>query len=74
MLPPSHKEITNFKMKWGQTHSGITAELGYSIRHSQSDELLMEDFFWIEKDKKWYNKHCSFFTKREQEIADFLCS
>ena len=65
-------DIKKFKEDWGQTHSGVTAELGYSRKHDESDGLLMEDFFWIEKDKRWYNKHASMFTEKEQRIADYL--
>jgi hypothetical protein len=46
--------------------------LGYDYSHSASDELLMIDYFWITKDKKWYNKCSSLFTIKEQEIANFL--
>lgn len=69
---PTEKEIQEFKENWGQTHSHVTAELGYSKKHSESDELLTEDYFWIEADKKWYNRCASMFSEREQEIADYL--
>ncbi len=68
----SDYDIKQFKEDWGQKHSEITAELGYSIRHNESDELLMEDYFWVETDKKWYNKHASMFTEKEQRIANHL--
>jgi len=68
----SDVEIEEWKENWGQTHSGITAELGYSRKHNESDGLLMEDYFWVEKDKRWYNRHASGFTPREQAIADYL--
>ena len=68
----SDADIKKFKEDWGQTHSGVTAELGYPRSHEQSDGLLMDDYFWIEKDKKWYNKHASMFTEKEQRIADHL--
>jgi hypothetical protein len=67
-------EIREFKKNWGQTHSEITSNLGMSRKHSESDELLMHDYFWVEADKKWYNKCASLFTEREQEIADHLRS
>ena len=70
----TNEEILDFKKTWGQSHSEITANLGYSKSHSKSDELLVDDYFWIEKDKKWYNKCASMFTEREQEIADYLCN
>ena len=66
------EDIVQFKKDWGQTHSGVTAELGYPRSHEESDGLLMEDFFWIEKDKRWYNKCASGFTEKEQRIADYL--
>jgi len=66
------EEIAQWKKDWGQTHSEITAELGYPRSHAESDGLLMEDYFWVEKDKRWYNRHASMFTPREQAIADYL--
>jgi hypothetical protein len=68
----SDVEIEEFKEKWGQYHNEVTASLGYPLSHSKSDELLMEDYFWIEEDKMWYNKSASMFTPREQAIADYL--
>jgi len=68
------KDIQNFKENWGQTHSEITSNLELSGKHSESDELLIEDYFWIEADKKWYNKHSSLFTEQEQKIANYLRS
>jgi hypothetical protein len=32
----------------------------------------MNDYFWLEDEKMWYPKIASIFTKREQEIADYL--
>jgi hypothetical protein len=68
----SDVEIEEWKEKWGQSHSEITANLEYPRSHAQSDELLMEDYFWIEKNKRWYNRCASTFTDREQAIADYL--
>jgi hypothetical protein len=68
----SDVEIEEWKEKWGQSHSEITANLGYPKSHSLSDELLIDDYFWVEKDKRWYNKCASMFTDREQAIADYL--
>jgi hypothetical protein len=69
----SDAEIREFKFKWGQSHVSICTNLGYPYEHSQSDELLMEDYFYIETDHKWYPKASSFYnTPREQAIADFL--
>jgi hypothetical protein len=69
-LEPSDEEIEKFKEDWGQSHRGICAEL--SIPEDGSDELLMDDYFWIPNDEIWCNKHASMFTPREQQIADFL--
>jgi hypothetical protein len=66
------KDIQEFKDNWGQTHSEITSNLGLSRRHSESDEMLCEDYFWIEADKKWYNRFASLFTEKEQKIANYL--
>ena len=63
-------EIKAFKKTWGQSHSNACAELGYSKK--TSDDLLMLDFFWVDEDRKWYNKESSLFTEREQQIADYL--
>lgn len=68
----SDAEILNFKEEWGQSHSEICSALGYSKKHSESDDLLMLDFFWIKADRTWYNKNASMFTPREQQIADYL--
>jgi len=65
-------EIDDFKKKWGQTHSEITANLGYPKSHTDSDELLMVDFFWSDSDCKWYPKCASLYTEKEQAIADLL--
>jgi hypothetical protein len=70
MKPISKEEIKEFKENWGQTHSEICANLDYSIKGS--DELLILDYFWVDADKKWYNKNASLFTEREQEIANYL--
>jgi hypothetical protein len=66
----SEQEIKEFKENWGQSHSELCANLGYSEK--ESDDIIMLDFFWIEADKKWYNKCASLFTEREKEIADYL--
>jgi hypothetical protein len=66
----SDLEVEEFKKNWGQTHGEVCNELGYNKK--TSDDLLMMDFFWIDADKKWYNKESSLFTPREQAIADYL--
>lgn len=65
-----YKKVNKFKEDWGQTHSEVCANLGYD--EEGSDELLMEDFFWHEKDQKWYNKEASSFTTEEEIIAQWL--
>jgi len=64
------EEIQDFKEEWGQSHEEVCACLGYDP--DGSDDLLKEDYFWNENDQKWYNKESSFFSEREQEIADYL--
>jgi hypothetical protein len=64
------EEIADFKKEWGQSHSEICSCLGYD--ESDSDDILMLDYFWIEADKIWCNKNASGFTEREQDIADYL--
>ena len=70
LSPFTDEEIQEFKEEWGQSHSEICSNLGYSKRGS--DELLIIDYFWIEKMKQWYPKNNSCYTEREQEIADYL--
>lgn len=64
--------MKNFKNDWGQTHSEITANLDYPKSHAKSDELLMEDYFWLEDNKQWYPKISGGYSERDQEIADYL--
>ena len=67
-------EIEEFKENWGQSQGEITSELGFPESHAKSDDLIIAtgNYFWDEKDKKWYNKCASMFTEREQAIADYL--
>jgi len=64
------KEIDKWKEDWGQTHEEICSNLGYD--EEDSDDLLMDDYFWDQEDEKWYNKHSSTMTEEEEKIADFL--
>jgi hypothetical protein len=48
--------IKAFLKEWGQKQGEITANLGYPKSHSESDELLMEDYFFLEGKKQWYPK------------------
>jgi hypothetical protein len=59
-----------FKNKWGQSHETICANLGYD--HDTADELLLDDYFWLEDTQEWYPKDSSFYTKEEEKIADKL--
>jgi hypothetical protein len=69
-LDPSDEEIETFKKEWGQSHGEICANL--DIPEDGSDEYLMDDYFWIDNDEIWCNKHASMFSSRDQKIADFL--
>jgi|WetSurSiteA1Bulk_404760.scaffolds.fasta_scaffold283933_2 hypothetical protein len=64
------KEIEDFKKEWGQTHEEICFNLGYDTE--DSDDLLMDDYFFYSYTNQWYPKCSSFYTETEQEIADFL--
>lgn len=66
------KQIEEFLKTQGQSHSAITAELGLGRSHNDSDEILMEDYFYLEKRKQWYSKDSSMYGNTEQAIADFL--
>jgi hypothetical protein len=72
----SDVEVKEWKENWGQSHGEITSELGFPRSHAKADELIIAtgNYFWIEADKKWYNKCASMFTEREQAIADYLRS
>jgi hypothetical protein len=72
VVPFTYNEIKEFKTEWKQTHTELCDAMGFSRKHSESDELLVDDYFWIEADKKWYPKTLSLFTEREQAIADYL--
>ena len=63
-------EIMDFKDAWGQTHDEICDCLGFDVE--TSDDLLTDDYFWLEEDKKWYPKSATAFTEREENIADYL--
>ena len=71
-MNPTKEEIKAYLKEWGQKQGEITANLGYPESHSESDELLMEDYFFLEDKKEWYPKINRFYTEREQEIATYL--
>lgn len=62
--------IAGFKVKWGQGHQDICEHLGYDPE--DSDELLMEDYFWLPNEKQWYPKGSSLFSIEEQKVAYWL--
>jgi hypothetical protein len=65
--------IAEFLVTKGQKHSEITANLGLRPSHADSDEILMEDFFYLEGHKKWYPKSGnSMYGDFENAIADYL--
>lgn len=66
----TNEEIQEYIKEWGQSHSEICSNLGYSKKGS--DELLIVDYFWIESMKQWYPKCNSLYFEREQEIANYL--
>lgn len=71
--PERHADrIAEFLIKNGQKHSEITANLGLRPSHADSDELLMEDYFFLEGRKEWYPKISRMYSKREQAIADYV--
>ena len=67
---PTAEEIKKFFSEWGQKHKEICANLGYDKK--TADDLLMEDYFWLQSQKEWYPKISSVYSNREQEIADHL--
>ena len=68
----TQEEVESFMGNWGQTHRSICDHLGYE--HEGSDELLMDDYFWLHTQEIWCNKSASMFTEKEQLIADYLRS
>jgi len=68
----SDVEVEEYLKEWGQKHSAITAELGLRPSHADSDEILMEDYFYLEGRKEWYPKNSSMYTERQQAIALFI--
>lgn len=71
-MTANKKEIQAFLNEWGQKQGEITSNLGYPASHSESDELLMEDYFFLEGRKEWYPKTSRMYSEREQLIANYL--
>jgi len=65
-------DIKAYLKEWGQKQGEITANLGYPKSHSESDELLMEDYFFLEGRKEWYPKISRMYSEEEQKIADYV--
>ena len=66
------EQIKKFLKEWGQGQRDITAELGLHPAHNMSDEILMDDYFFLEKKKQWYPKNSSMYSDTQQAIANFL--
>jgi len=64
------EELAKFKNDWGQSHEEICSCLGYD--DDGSDDLLMDDYFWLENDKLWCNKSATGFEGKDELIANFL--
>ena len=63
-------ELADFKDEWGQYHDEICSELGYD--GADASDALMEDYFWLPIEQKWYPICSSMYSEREQAIADYL--
>jgi hypothetical protein len=68
----SDEEIKAYLKEWGQKQGEITSNLEYPKSHAESDELLMEDYFFLEGRKEWYPKISRMYSEREQAIADYV--
>ena len=69
---PTEAEVKAYLKEWGQKQGEITSNLGYPKSHSESDELLMEDYFFLEGRKEWYPKLSRMYSEKEQLIADYV--
>ena len=67
--PITQEEIEDFKKSWGQTEDEAKEAFGLE---DDISSFMLSDYFYDDKDNKWYNKCSSLFTDREQEIADYL--
>ena len=66
-------KIKEFLETQGQSQMEITANLGLHPAHNMSDEILMEDYFYLEGKKKWYPKSGnSMYTDFQEAIALYL--
>ena len=69
---PTAAEVKAYIKEWGQKQGEITSNLGYPKSHSESDDLLMEDYFFLEGKKQWYPKISRMYSEREQLTADYV--
>jgi len=51
---PTPDEFEEFFNAWGQSHEEICSCLGYD--EDTSDDLLIDDYFWVESKGLWCNK------------------
>lgn len=70
MIEISSVDLEKFIDEWKQTTEEVCTELDYDL--NDCDDLLMVDYFWLEKDEVWLPKESSMYSEREQMIANFL--
>jgi hypothetical protein len=70
IVDPTPEELEQFYEDWGQSHEEICSCLGYD--EDSAEDLLMDDYFWVEDKELWCNKGASGFTGRDREIVEFL--
>lgn len=68
----SSLEIDFFVNTWGQTHGELCAAL--ELNKKTSDDIIMLDYFWYSKTKKWIPKNASLYSEYQQAMADYLKS
>ena len=64
-------KIKSFISEWGQSDETIKSELGYD-KDDDVDDILMEDYFWYDKESVWIPKSSSLYSDKEQVLADKL--
>ena len=62
--------MEDFINEWGQTHEEICGNLGYD--ENDSDDLLVDDYFYHEESQQWSPKNSSMYSAEEQALADEL--
>jgi len=67
---PTPEELDQFYKNWGQSHEEICSCLGYD--EDTSDDLLMDEYFWLEDEELWCNKGASGMSDRDYEIVNHL--